>query len=164
MKIQSEQIQALNKASSAETTKSVQEQNGQDVFGNILAKEMDAANTTVAASTPPPLGGVMDTGRLLQAEAAAPAENLSESERVVMENVDQLLNQWEVYAGRLGSEEEASSLKEAYGVLEDIESGVQQLKEDNPVIGESPDLESLVNELEVMAATEKIKCNRGDYL
>ena len=42
---------------------------------------------------------------------------------------------------------------------------VSLLKDEHPGLdGHSPQLSSLVNELEVMTVTEKIKFNRGDYL
>ena len=80
-----------------------------------------------------------------------------------MNNMDTLLAKWEDYADTLAADSGGDSLKQAYGVLENIENGVRQLKEDLPE-GLSPDLGSLVNEMEVMTVTEKFKFNRGDYL
>ena len=80
-----------------------------------------------------------------------------------MENMDTLLAEWENYADKLAAGSGGDSLKQAYGVLEHIESGVRQLKEELPE-STTAGLGSLVNELEVMTVTEKFKFNRGDYL
>ncbi len=163
MKIQTDQLNALNQTTATDKTKSVDESNP---FGDILAREIGAtASQTAAYSVPPLTGGLTGTSGLFGAGEVESAGNLSEKERAVMENVDVLLNQWENYADSLASGGTGAGLKQAYGVLEDIESGVKKIKDDLPAAGGSnPDIASLVNELEVMTVTEKIKFNRGDYI
>jgi len=165
MKIQPDQINALTQ-DATEKSKAIRSGDAENPFGDILAKEVGAAASRAAPSSAPPLsGGLVGVSGLFGADEVESAGNLSEKERAVMENVDVLLNQWENYAEQLASGDEGAGLKQAYGVLENIETGVKKIKDDLPGIGSaSSDLESLVNELEVMAVTEKIKFNRGDYI
>ncbi len=164
MKIQTDQVTALNQTSGTDKTRSVADE--ANPFGEILAREIGASTTQAGTYSVPPLtGGLGGVSGLFGAGEVESAGNLSEKERAVMENVDVLLNQWENYADSLASGGEGSGLKQAYGVLEDIESGVRKIKDDLPQIGgANSEIASLVNELEVMTVTEKIKFNRGDYI
>jgi hypothetical protein len=74
--------------------------------------------------------------------------------------VDDVLSKWEEYADQLDSD---GDLREAYGTLQGITEDVERLKgEAGSVAGGG--LQSLVDEIEVMAATEQFKFNRGDYV
>jgi hypothetical protein len=164
MKITQEQVSALRQADSQELTRTAAEPG---VFESLLTREVQGIETPDAGQTPvPPIGGGMhEIASLLQAEGATPAQDLTEKERTAMENVDSLLTEWENYADQLASGSQEGGLRQAYGVLEHIESGVQKLKQDWPGMAQdNPGMGSLVNELEVMAVTEKIKFNRGDYI
>ena len=57
-----------------------------------------------------------------------------------------------------------ASLKAVYNILDTISQKAQELKGMLGEIGNNPVLAGIVNELEVMSATEKFKFNRGDYL
>ena len=73
------------------------------------------------------------------------------------------LDMWDKYAATLGQKGD-KSLREAYSLLEGIDSQVAQLRESTAGMrGQNAGLDSLLNELSVMAATEKFKFNRGDY-
>ncbi|MEF3697380.1 hypothetical protein [Desulfolutivibrio sp.] len=164
MKITQEQINALRQADSQDQSRTTAEAG---VFENLLNREVQGIEAQDAGtiSAPPIGGGMHEIASLLQAEGATPAQDLTEKERTAMENVDSLLTEWENYADQLASGSQEGGLREAYGVLEHIESGVQKLKQDWPDMSEdNPGMGSLVNELEVMAVTEKIKFNRGDYI
>ena len=172
MKIQTDQLTALQQTS--EQSKGTKDSS--DAFAALLAKEVGNDQTTSALSAPPlsSLSGLTLSG--LQATDAAETTDAAEStatteasgqfteqERAVMDNMDTLLAKWENYADQLAAGSGGDSLKQAYGVLENIETGVKQLKDDLPSDANSG-LGSLVNELEVMTVTEKIKFNRGDYM
>lgn len=136
-------------------------------FGDILAGKVrqSGSDATGAAGQPPVSTSALGVAAMLQTDAAGGVGESSDSERAVMENMDTLLSEWENYAGELAAEDSEATLRRAYGVLENIESGVKKLKDQWPDLGQdNPALGSLVNELEVMAVTEKIKFNRGDYL
>lgn len=144
-----------------QTTRSAPSQN----FGEVLAKEVDSVQAAQTAAAAPSIGGVAGLTQALAAQAATGVREPTTGERAVMDNVDNLLNQWEKYADQLASSQTSGSLRQAYGMLENIQSGVQKLKDENPgLAGQSPQLSSLVNELEVLTVTEQIKFNRGDYL
>lgn len=164
MKITQEQVSALRQADNQEQSRTTVDPG---IFQEMLTREVQGTQTPDAGQSPvPPIGGGMhEIASLLQAEGASPAQDLSEKERTAMENVDSLLTEWENYADRLASGSQEGGLRQAYGVLEHIETGVQKLKQDWPGMAEdNPGMGSLVNELEVMAVTEKIKFNRGDYI
>lgn len=72
------------------------------------------------------------------------------------------LNLWDSYARTLGTSTTDTALRDAWGLLQGIDAEVAQLR-DNPARAKSSALDSLLNELEIMTATEKFKFNRGDY-
>lgn len=73
------------------------------------------------------------------------------------------LDMWDAYAGTLGTSSSASALKDAYSLLDGIDATLSQLRA-NPVAGRDESLGGLLNELEILSATERFKFNRGDYL
>ncbi|EFL51548.1 conserved hypothetical protein [Solidesulfovibrio fructosivorans JJ]] len=162
MKIQNDQLTALQQAAA---NKSAEKKDGSDAFAALLAKEVGEGQSSQSGFAAPPLAGyaALDVSGSQGADAAAASGQLSEEEQAVMRNMDSLLAKWEDYADQLASGSGGDSLKQAYGVLENIETGVKQLKDDLPSDANTG-LGSLVNELEVMTVTEKIKFNRGDYI
>ncbi len=160
MKIQTDQLSPLQQV--GQVNKTAQASPTQ-AFSEVLAKEVDAGMAAAKATTTPPIGGMAGLAQAMATQAAQAVTQPTNTERAVMDNVDTLLNQWENYAGQLASGN-SGQLRQAYGTLETIQSGVQKLKDENPgLAGSSPQISSLVNELEVMTVTEKIKFNRGDY-
>jgi hypothetical protein len=88
------------------------------------------------------------------------AEAAASTEDKIASDVDDVLSKWEEYADQLDSD---GDLREAYGTLQGITEDVERLKgEAGSVAGGG--LQSLVDEIEVMAATEQFKFNRGDYV
>lgn len=73
------------------------------------------------------------------------------------------LDLWDDYAKALGSAANGSSLRNVYSLLEGIDNQVAQLRT-NPLAGKNAAFDDILNELEVLSATEKFKFNRGDYL
>lgn len=71
------------------------------------------------------------------------------------------LDMWDRYASILGSPS-STALRDAYSVLEGIDSRIMELK-GSPAASSNPALSGLLNELEVLSATERFKFNRGDY-
>lgn len=167
MKIETDQIKALTQPT--ETTSDSKKATSD--FASVLAKKVDGASSEGAGLTVPPLTGyaALDLPGTQETEttdatgAAEATGTPNTSESAAMDTMDSLLTQWEDYADELASGSGGTSLKRAYGMLENIESGVQQLK-DGLAGSANTDLSSMANELEVMAVTEKIKFNRGDYV
>lgn len=159
MKIQTDQIAPLQQTGTVQA-KSAPATN----FGEILAKEVDSGQQTAKSAGLPPLGGTAGLAQAVAVQAAGQVTGASSERQAVMDNVDSILNQWEKYSGQL-ADGSSSQLRQAYGTLETIQANVQKLKDENPGLeNNSPQLSSLVNELDVMTTTEKIKFNRGDYL
>lgn len=159
MKIQTDQI-APSQQTGTVQAKSTPTAN----FGEILAKEVDSGQQTAKSTALPPVGGTAGLAQAMAVQAAGQVTGASSERQAVMDNVDSILNQWEKYSGQLSGGGSAQ-LRQAYGTLETIQAGVRKLKDEHPELaGHSPQLSSLVNELDVMATTEKIKFNRGDYL
>jgi len=162
MKIQTDQISTLTQ--SPETTSdSKKTASG---FASVLAKEVGGASTDESGLTAPVLTGyaALDlTGSQGTDAASESSTTTSTSDTAAMDTMDSLLTQWENYADELASGSGGTSLKKAYGLLENIGTGVQQLK-DGLAGSSSPGLDAMANELEVMTVTEKIKFDRGDYV
>ncbi|MEG1610833.1 MAG: hypothetical protein RR317_06585 [Bilophila sp.] len=73
-----------------------------------------------------------------------------------------LLDSWDSYAGNLAK---GASSRTAWTALSGMDSQLQALRGALPGLSKNnPGLESVVNELEIMTATEKFKFNRGDYV
>ncbi len=73
------------------------------------------------------------------------------------------LDMWDKYAAILGSSPADSALRDAYSLLEGIDNRILELR-NNSVANSNPALNGLLNELEVLATTERFKFNRGDYI
>ncbi|MHC1711952.1 MAG: hypothetical protein AB9872_07375 [Solidesulfovibrio sp.] len=165
MKIQTDQLTALQQT----TEQSKGTTDSSDAFAALLAQKVGSGQTDQTTQTTglaaPPLSSLtgVDLSGLQETDASTVSSGITEEEQSVMENMDTLLAQWQNYADQLAAGTGGDSLKQAYGVLENIETGVKQLKDDLPSTT-SAGLGSLVNELEVMTVTEKIKFNRGDYI
>lgn len=135
-------------------------------FGDILAQEVDKSQAPAGAQqakAPPPGArtlGIDPAAALGQVSKTRPA---TAEELKVMENIENLLDKWENYADRLKAEEPGEGLKKAYGMLQNIQDDVQGLKAGLPKI-DNPNLQSVVDELEILTVAENIKFNRGDYL
>lgn len=72
------------------------------------------------------------------------------------------LDLWDTYAKTLGGGE--ASLRDAYSILEGIDTRVSRLRQDTAgLAGRNSGLDEVLNQLEILTATEKFKFNRGDY-
>ena len=160
MKIQPDQIVPVQQTGKVQKAKPAPAGD----FGEILAKEVESGQQAASTATLPPLGGTAGLALAMAAQAAGQVADVSSERQAVMDNVDSILNQWEKYSGQLASGS-STQLRQAYGTLETIQDGVKKLRDEHPGLDQnSPQLSSLVNELDVMTTTEKIKFNRGDYL
>lgn len=128
-----------------------------------------------------PSAGAVSGGQGMQAAQASQASMISQMllgvtgenndvdphEDVLREAFTQAsgtLDMWDLYVNTLGDAGRGGSLREAYALLQGIDGQVSALKENTTGLrGQNPGLDTLVNNLEVLAATEKFKFNRGDY-
>lgn len=164
MKINTDNPNALSGVGTAAAQKPQTVQPGQEGFSDIFARQLagtsQAADQAAIASVPGL--STASLASLVAVQKASKTAETASTESAVMNSMDNLLTQWETYAGQLSGS--AGGLKNADGVLSRITDGVKKLKEDNPTLSAThPGLSSMVDQLEVMAVTERIKFNRGDY-
>jgi len=153
MKITSDQLAALqlqqkNKARSASG----------DGFASALAEELDSGS---AVQTGAPATPAAPMARLDQTLQAAMLNKTTR--QTVMDKMDTLLSKWENYSQIIGASN--GNLREGYSLLADIRQDIRAVKSDlaqTPNPGEG--LETMVEDLDILATTEEFKFNRGDYL
>ncbi|MDR2604837.1 MAG: hypothetical protein LBC55_05740 [Desulfovibrio sp.] len=160
MKISNEQLQAVQEI----RTQRPATQHADTGFDRILTRELDngpAQGTDASGRTALPLppqilpgleaGGVAGTGTALPA--------FSEEAADMVENV---LTELEGYAAQLGRAE-AADLRTAFASLQNMQEGISGFRQ--RFSGDSGGTAGdLIDELDVLAVTEKFKFNRGDYL
>ncbi len=163
MKIHSQHIEALKQQEQAKSKETAEKGR----FEALLAKEVGAGVSTASSAplAPPPGARALGVGSLLAAEQVAATQPSTEAEQEIMNNIESVLTQWESYAQTLAEPQSSQALRQAYGVLETISSEVSMLKERMPQLGAAEtNLQTMVDELEILAVTEQVKFNRGDYL
>ncbi|WP_147819825.1 hypothetical protein [Salidesulfovibrio onnuriiensis] len=155
MKIRPDQIEGVRQEQQKQANRVKQPQ---QAFGDLLNDEVSKASTPQQSQgVVPPLM----VNPLLQTQATEKVDAVGEYEQGAINQMEGLLDKWDDYADKLGS----AGLKEAYGALEDISGEVSRLKEQYPDMAErNPGLSEVVNDLDAMAAAEKFKFNRGDYI
>ncbi len=170
MKIGTEQLEALQRQEQTQR-KTTGGASAAGDFGALLSQELAGAEAAQSAApvAPPGAAGIdpllmaSSTGNVDGVDAAsADATGLDQA----MAQLDGLLNNWEAYARELGQGASSGGLRGAYSMLQGIDSSLRDLKQAMPNLSDHEGHEGLaavVNELEVMAATEKFKFNRGDY-
>ena len=167
MEINAEQLEALLRVQEQQA-QSARKPSGQPgVFDAMLTQQLAGQDATSATSPlPPGTQAALYSQILLNGASASQARDPDTA--VMLAAFDQAsgtLDMWDTYAKTLGSSPTDGSLREAYSLLEGIDSEVARIKQDTAgVRGKNPGLDDLLNELEVLTATEKFKFIRGDYL
>ncbi|GAB6124690.1 hypothetical protein [Humidesulfovibrio idahonensis] len=163
MKILPDQLESVRLDQTSQTARGTQ---SSTAFGDILSGEVAKTSTQSTSSTAslPPPGGLGTLSALVGVQDVEATSEVTQSGSAIMDKVDSVLDKWDQYAQNLQTTSSGSSLKAAYGVLDDIDSAVQDIKSANPNLAQShPALQGVVSELEAMTVTERIKFNRGDY-
>lgn len=137
-------------------------------FDALLAKQMELASGQPTSPTIPPPGiqsHLISQMMLTHAEkTSATADPVEQVMRQAFDQASGALDMWDSYVSILGKPGEEANLRDAYALLQGLDTKVSGLKQDaQPVLGQNPNLATLINELAVMTATEKFKMNRGDY-
>ncbi|WP_052812772.1 hypothetical protein [Desulfonatronum thioautotrophicum] len=140
---------------------------GSERFADLLQRATENAapgqGAPSGAERSQSTGGPM---HLTPTQMLFPAEPSSKFESKAMDTLDNLLSRWEKYAHQLSSE--PAGLRHANGILEEISTEIGALKanwpQQTPPQPVSPELRGILDELDVLAVTERIKFNRGDYL
>lgn len=173
MKIKNEQLEALlrqQEQSSGTIRKSGDQGAG---FEAALAEQLGlvGAGTSSTAGGTLPVGGMQASQASMISQmllgATGQADEANPTEDVLQEAFSQAsgtLDMWDSYVSTLGDAGKNGSLRQAYALLQGIDGQVASLKENTAGLrGQNPGLDTLVNNLEVLATTEKFKFNRGDY-
>ena len=168
MEINTEQLEALLRQQEQQATTARRQTGRSGGFDAILAQQLGGAEQANAAGGLLPPGaaqaGLISQMLLNGAEQSQAADPDAEILQEAFTQASGTLDLWDSYAKTLGSSADGGSLRDAYALLEGIDSQVAQLKQGTAgVRGKNPGLDSLLNELEVMAVTENFKFNRGDY-
>lgn len=176
MKINNEQLEALLRQQE-QSSGTVRKPGGQGAgFEAALAEQLGlggigASSTAEGASSV----GSMQTAQASQASmisqmllgATGGADETNPTEDVLQDAFNQAsgtLDMWDSYVSTLGNAGKNGSLRQAYALLQGIDGQVASLKENTAGLrGQNAGLDTLVNNLEVLATTEKFKFNRGDY-
>lgn len=133
-------------------------------FGEILAQEINQAQGVVSESSEIARQHTIASGvGLLGVPTAQATEAASLSLQETSLQVEGLFADLENYAATLRSQS-SNSLRNAYATLQGVSDNIARLKATSPGLDASPELATLVNELDVLATTEMFKFNRGDYL
>lgn len=170
MKIRTEQLDSLFKQQELLAKKPAG--SSQQGFGATLAQEL---GITEGAKTPGtlPLPGSQNAvvGQMLLGateNTAAPATDMEAVLQQTLQQASGALDTWDSYVGTLQQANKPgaqATLRDAYGLLQGLDGQIAALKQGaQPVLGQNPGLADIVQELDVMAATEKFKFNRGDYV
>ena len=157
MKIRPDQIEGVQPEQSQRKGKAKQPELA---FGDLLNQEVARGDSTASSLgvAPPPI-----VNPLIAAAATERVQSASETGAQVAGQVESILDKWDSYAADLADPQ--AGLKSAYGTLDEIADEVASLKADQPDLAKThPALQSIVDELETLAATEQFKFNRGDYI
>lgn len=165
MKINPEQSSVVK----ADAERDVRKLNkGGERFEDLLFRATENASSS---GSPPSAASAQPLGpgapmHLTPTQMLFPAEKSPGFESKAMDTLDNLLSRWENYAHQLAADPQG--LRNANGILEDISTEIGALKANWPQESTPqplvPELRGMLDELEVMAVTERIKFNRGDYL
>lgn len=135
-------------------------------FEDLLNRAAEKAAASQAHTEKTPGQGAGAAMHLTATQMLFPPAKSSESETKAMDTIDNLLSQWENYADQLASA--PHGLRHAHDTLTRISSEIGTLKANWPqqAVAGTPGagLKSMLDELEVLAVTERIKFDRGDYI
>jgi len=97
----------------------------------------------------------------LQELEAALRLNQNQENIKIMDKIESSLDQWEKYSHNLSS----GNLKESENTLTSILDNLSQIEDNlkNNNINPSEEVSNIVNELKIMALSERARLNRGDY-
>lgn len=165
MEINTQQLDALFQVQEQHTQQprktQTQAQGFEDLLNSQLAEKAEARPDNLAAHN----AQALMYSQLLN-PVSEDASTVDPDEAAIMAAFDQAsgtLDLWDSYARTLGASPADTALREAWSILEGIDARLSQMRA-NPLSGSNEALKGILNDLEVMTATEKFKFNRGDYL
>lgn len=163
MEINAQQLEALLRLQEQHAQHSQRGRNAD--FEEILARQLDPDSSSnpldqLAADASP----AAMVGQILLNHAESQPDQDTAVLQAAFDQASGALALFDDYARTIGAGT-GPTLRDAYSLLEGIDeklAGMRQSAQALPVRNEG--LNSLLNQLEIMTATEKFKFNRGDYL
>lgn len=156
MEINTQNIEALMRVQEQQAQRKTGEAS-QD-FNTLLFQELSADSMGGAASVP----GTPQAQMISQILLDSGQHTDTSSRNAAFDQASGALDLWDAYARSIGGGQ--ASLRDAYSILEGIDSKVSRLRQDTAGLqGRNTGLDDVLNQLEIMTATEKFKFNRGDY-
>lgn len=135
---------------------------GNVTFDDLLESELKLKEKTAQSS---PQAAPLSS-ELLAAQALLnpqlETQRQPQSRYDIMDKVNTLLARWSDYAQELQTPN--ADLRHVHQTLEDITAEVKQMKQSLVEQRQDPAMISLLDEIEILSVTERIKFNRGDYL
>jgi hypothetical protein len=156
MKIRPEHLEALKQEQQVRKP-SLKES---PAFRDILSSELNQAEKTAAPCPDHRRAAVAGLGGLDPLTLAS--LEVTPTRQKVMEALTSVLSRWDEYSSSLRSP--TPDLKQAYLLLETISSDVRAIKESELNRESRQQFDPIINELEILTITERIKFNRGDYV
>ena len=169
MKVTNDQLEALLRQQSQSSGSTRPQKTQAGGFEAALTEQLGLDNAVASSTFPTAAAGQtsqasMISQMLLGTTQAEPADMDDDVIQSAFSQASGTLDMWDSYVNALGSSGQGGSLREAYSLLQGIDGQVAALKTNTAAVrGQNTGLDSLVNELDVMTATEKFKFNRGDY-
>jgi hypothetical protein len=161
MKIDAERLEAMLALESAGRPVPA----GDKGFERVLAGQIGLSGQPAAApdaAASPPLAGITALDPLLFESPLAERTSGDAGLSGIFARTDDLLAQWEQYGASLDAGQASPRL--AWDMLRGMEDRLGLLRDELERLETgSEEMQAVVNELEVLAATEKFKLNRGDY-
>jgi hypothetical protein len=156
MKIRNERLEGLMPQVSAPKAEPADRKDFEDMLARQLGQEAGVVSTPDL-----PLAGLGGIDPMLLADQIESDDDAGLLSGLAGQT-DDLLGDWEQYAATLGSGE--NGVKSAWAMLAGMDARVQGLRAEMGKLGtRAQGLGAVINELEVLTATEKFKFNRGDY-
>ncbi len=159
-------IDRLNGTVPAESVKPTPSQGGnfQEIFSQTLSQTTQDSD---------PLKNLAALNALQSATPAAPTAPLSEVEKLnaqvevfkqVMAEVDTFFSGLEDYSQSLESQNTDDGLKSAWNALMGMDQTLKNAKSGLAALPHDEALAGIINEMDILATTEKFKFIRGDYV
>ncbi len=159
MEIRSDYLESLLRQEQTSRTVST----GKEGFGELLSQEIGRVGAQAEGTTPlPPGTGALIAEPVVVAEAEGGGLATDDALlRSLVGRTSGLLDAWDSYAATL----ERGGVRNAWDILSGMESTLRSVQ---ATLDEIPHadagLRAVINELEVLNATERFKFNRGDYV
>ena len=165
MKIQNDTLHAVQPQNDAKV-----KPKHADGFEALLAERLPSPQATEEAASQaiPPLpfaaARAPSLADVVSQTAALREDGAGMSLGGVAQRIEGLFDSLDAYAASLNSSGGAG-LRNAYALLQDMDKDIRDIHAKAPdLAGRHAGLAALVSEIEVMAAAEGFKMNRGDYL